>query len=249
MSRIKRKLELWRTVVLGTGIFVLLAVSAISSDPASAACAPFPKIALWDTLTHDFARRHVNDKFGGDWQAYIETLQEYKTRLRAIQQRGTGAVVTWKNKKIRLEGRSITTFLKHFDRRIEVTQCLSGRDARMQDRVENIANFATAAGGGEKANAASQCDRIPEVQWWKFKTHDSISGYVDRRYQGDWDSYIGNWTKRLEKLQNIYSRGASAVASNGIVLRGSILAIYIGNMRERIAITRCLAGIRKPSKI
>ena len=252
-SKVWRLIErMWLTVALGAGVFVLLAVSG---PPASAAaCAPFPKIALWESLTHDFARRHVSEKFDGDWQAYIETLNQYKTRLRAIQRRGTGGVVTWRKRKIRLKGQSIMTFIKHFDRRIEVTQCLAVADIGTQELVEEIANFSTAAGGDPvvtrvKARGPRQCDQVPDVGWWKFKTHDSISGYVNRRYRGDWNSYIGNWKKRLEKLQNIYSRGASAVTNTGIVLRGPILAGYIGQMQKRISVTRCLAGAGKSSQI
>ncbi|MBT7943142.1 MAG: hypothetical protein HN719_07285 [Alphaproteobacteria bacterium] len=146
------------------------------------------------------------------------------------------------------------TFIKHFDRRIEVTQCLAVADIGTQELVEEIANFSTAAGGDPvvtrvKARGPRQCDQVPDVGWWKFKTHDSISGYVNRRYRGDWNSYIGNWKKRLEKLQNIYSRGASAVTNTGIVLRGPILAGYIGQMQKRISVTRCLAGAGKSSQI
>jgi hypothetical protein len=73
---------------------------------------------LWNTLTHDFARRHVNEKFDGDWQAYIEKLQGFDDKLCGFRRRGSGAVVTRKNRNVRLRGASLTAFLKHLERRI-----------------------------------------------------------------------------------------------------------------------------------
>jgi hypothetical protein len=78
------------------------------------------------------------------------------------------------------------------------------------------------------------------VKWWKFRTHESVSGYVSRKYQGNWDAYVKNWNRRLDKLQNIYSRGASAVTSTGLTLRGPSLADYMRKMQKRISVTHCL---------
>ena len=176
MSKNKLFLKIWRliekmwwSVAFGAGVFVLLAASVLSAPPAhalvSTGCAPFPKISLWNTLTHDFARRHVNEKFDGDWQAYIEKLQGFDNKLRGFRRRGSGAVVTWKNRNVRLRGASLTAFLKHLERRIEVTRCLSGSDEPdgADDQAGLIAEFSTAA--GTDSSQVVSCERIPQVDW------------------------------------------------------------------------------------
>jgi len=82
---------------------------------------------------------------------------------------------------------------------------------------------------------------FPKVGWWKFKSHESVTGYVFRKYRGNWRAYIASWSRRLNKLQDIHGRGSSAVTSTGESLNGPRLAAYIGKMRTRISITRCLA--------
>ena len=256
-----RRIEkMWWRVALGAGAFILLAASSLSAPPAHAfnlvGCAPFPKISLWNTLTHDFTRRHVNEKFDGDWQAYIEKLQGFDSKLRGIQERGSGAVVTWKNRNIRLRGASLATFLKHLQRRIEVTRCLSETDAveGTNNQAGLITEFSTAAGGnlsitGTDASRPGKCARIPYVGWRKFKTNVSVIGYVVRRYQGDWDAYIGSWKRRLGKLQKIHGRGANAITNTGKTLRGAVQAGYIDKMQQRISVTRCLAKTRPRPQI
>ena len=263
--------KMWRTLVLGVIVIAVLAVSGAQAPVLASGsgtnqkpvtCAPFPRIALWRSLDHDFARRTVNEIHGGNWQAYIDTLQGYEFKLRAIQERGTTAVVLWKNSNIRLKGPDLADFLDNLERRIEVTRCLAGmNDTKATDVLAmTIADFTTAAGGPanmgtdgasgrimDGAMLSSQipsCGLIPDVAWWKFRTHGSIAGYVHRRYRGNWQAYIGTWKSRLKKLQDIQNRGASAVTSTGIMLRGVQLAGYIDKVQTRISVTRCLAKLR-----
>ncbi len=222
------------------GFFALVLAAGFATE-ASASCQAFPKIPLWKTLTHDFARRHVDEKYDGDWQAYIEKLRRYQVKLRAIYDRGSAADISWKNRKIRLKGDAIPGFLKLVDRRISVTRCLAENRADIDD----IANFSTAAGGTDSRSfdetSSRQCAPIPKVDWWKFKTHQGISGYVSRKFRGNWGKYIDSWNRRFAKLQNIRSRGASAVTSTGVTLRGTDLSAYMDKMQKRISITRCLS--------
>ncbi|MCH7935464.1 MAG: response regulator transcription factor [Proteobacteria bacterium] len=88
----------------------------------------------------------------------------------------------------------------------------------------------------------TRCAAIPRVTWWKFNSHERIAGYVQRRHGGDWKPYLEKWLLRLAKLWDIHDRDSSAVTNSGVVLRGQALADYIGQMRKRLAITRCLAG-------
>ncbi len=87
----------------------------------------------------------------------------------------------------------------------------------------------------------SQCAKVPEVKWWKYKSHESIAGYVTRKHGGDWAPYRKKWLRRLVKLHDIASRRSSAVTSTGIVLKGNELTAYIGKMRKRLSTIHCLA--------
>ncbi len=91
----------------------------------------------------------------------------------------------------------------------------------------------------------SQCAKIPGVKWWKYKSHESIAGYVARKHGGDWTPYKKTWLRRLAKLQDILGRDSSAVTRTGIVLKGDALARYAGQMQKRLAVIHCLAGEAK----
>lgn len=87
----------------------------------------------------------------------------------------------------------------------------------------------------------TKCDPIPQVEWWKFKTHEDIAGYVTRKYESDWTPYIEKWTRRLVKLQDIYGRGSSAVTNTDLVLKGAKLSKYVEQTRQRVMALRCMA--------
>ena len=91
----------------------------------------------------------------------------------------------------------------------------------------------------------SRCSTIPDVKWWKFKTHEATANYVLRIHSGDWDPMVENLTKRLAKLYGISDRNSSIVFSNGQTLKGRELRNYVGQFAQRLAITRCLANEAK----
>ena len=88
----------------------------------------------------------------------------------------------------------------------------------------------------------TKCGPIPDVKWWKFRTHESIANYVTRKYKGDWKAYTEVWTVRLVKLQDIYLRKSLAVVSTGQVLKGPALEAYIEQMQQRLSVIHCLAA-------
>jgi len=87
----------------------------------------------------------------------------------------------------------------------------------------------------------SKCDPIPDVEWWKNKTHVSIAIYVGQKHDGDWKAYINQWYRRLLNLQKIHGKKSGAIVTTGIVLRGDELNTYIKKTRIRLSIIRCLA--------
>ena len=110
------------------------------------------------------------------------------------------------------------------------------------DAIEETAPRAIAELLGYGWVLETRCEAIPQVKWWKFKSHERIAGYVQRRHGGDWTPYLEKWLLRLAKLQDILDRDSSAITNSGVVLRGEALADYIGQMQKRLDVTRCLAG-------
>jgi len=85
------------------------------------------------------------------------------------------------------------------------------------------------------------CPKIPEVDWWRVKTHAQVISYVDRKYGGNWQPYVDSWSGRLKKLQDIFRRGSAIKTGNGVVLQDAELATYINHVAERVAAIKCLA--------
>lgn len=220
------------------GLFVLTLSFAVSGK-AMAECAPYPKIAIWNELTHEFARRLVNQKYDGDWDAYLVNLERYERKLKGIHSKGLPARITWREKKLRVKGARLLSFLKLVNKRISITRCLAD--------TTSIANFSTAAGGTDQSDTpdrplAKKCAKMPQVAWWKFKSHAGVIGYVSNSFRNDWGTYIGKWNDRLAKLQDIKSRGKYAITSTGVKLGGRNLDSYISKMQKRISVVQCLAG-------
>jgi len=88
---------------------------------------------------------------------------------------------------------------------------------------------------------ASKCPQIPDLAWWRVKSHEQIVQYVSRKYDGNWLPYIESWEKRLEKMQDIFQRGSAIKTGTGVMLRGVALADYVNDMARRVAVTKCLA--------
>ena len=165
-------------------------------------------------------------------------MEGYETQLRDIHDKGRGAVITWRSRKVRLKGARLAKFLELVEQRLTITRCLADNDF--------LTEFTTAAGqpdaGVERDTPnPKQCDPIPQVAWWKFSTHKSVVNYVARKNQGDWRPYMQKWSHRLKKLQDIYDRDSSAVTNSGIVLKGKKLFVYISKMQKRNSVVRCLA--------
>jgi CheY-like chemotaxis protein len=86
-----------------------------------------------------------------------------------------------------------------------------------------------------------ECGEVPDVDWWRVKTHGQIASYVQRKHAGDWQPYVKSWVERLKKLQDIYRRGSAIKTGNGTILQDEDLAKYVNQIAKRVAVTRCLA--------
>jgi len=97
--------------------------------------------------------------------------------------------------------------------------------------------------------ALAECPRFPDVPWWKGLSHDSVRKYVAAKHDGDWNAYVDKWEKQLEKVRDVYSRGAVIVIpSEKLRLHDEQLQAYIKNIKKRLSVIRCLAGIGTPEQ-
>ena len=87
----------------------------------------------------------------------------------------------------------------------------------------------------------SLCGDIPDVAWWRFKTHGGVARYVARNLNGDWSGYVAKWRERLDKIKDIQSRNSTAVTNTGVSLGGEVLDVYVGQMSQRLNVLECLA--------
>lgn len=87
----------------------------------------------------------------------------------------------------------------------------------------------------------SRCAPLPNVKWWRVKTHQQVVRFVNREHKGDWLPYVNNWRARIEKLKDISDRGSGIKTGSGTILQGETLTAYIRDTADRIAIIQCLA--------
>ena len=85
----------------------MLAAAFLAPNPAraQAACPAFPKLQFWGDMSHGSVRAYVEDRFGGDWDAYIDKLERISAGLLGIHGRGKGAIIRLKGRKVTSEGR------------------------------------------------------------------------------------------------------------------------------------------------
>ncbi|NQW00017.1 MAG: response regulator [Rhodospirillales bacterium] len=112
--------------------------------------------------------------------------------------------------------------------RAPVTQAsVSATDASPVDGTEWVKN--------------SKCAPLPDVKWWRVKSHLQVVLFVNSEHGGDWQPYLNNWRARVEKLKDISDRGSGIKTSSGEILQNESLAEYIRDTADRISIIQCLA--------
>ena len=128
-----------------TNFFAVVLFSALGvlafPHQAKAECAPFPKFEFWGDLTHGSVQTYVEDRFDGDWDAYIDKLQRIITGLQGIHGRGKAAVIKLKNRRVTLKGTKLGDYLQLSGARLSVVRCLVETA-----EIKDLQNFATSAG-------------------------------------------------------------------------------------------------------
>ncbi len=119
-----------------------IAVLSIPNGASAAECPAFPKLSFWGVLSHGSVQQYVEQKFDGDWDAYIEKLEYIKKGLRGIHDRGKGALIKMKGRKVVLKGEKLGNYLQLSETRIGIVRCLAD-----EMEASGLQDFATAAGG------------------------------------------------------------------------------------------------------
>lgn len=90
--------------------------------------------------------------------------------------------------------------------------------------------------------ALADCPPYPDVSWWGELNHEKTILYVDKKHGGYWTHYIAKWKGQLAKVEMIRDMGGSVAYKNQeITLRGKALGAYIGKLKQRVSVIRCLA--------
>jgi hypothetical protein len=114
-------------------------VAIAQERAAPSACQPLPEVSWWNSNQRDIVAL-VDQRYGGNWDAYIEKWDDYRRRMQAIYDKGSVAVV--KSQDLRLEGAELAEHIEQVRARISTTKCLA-----LENGAKSLENFETAAGG------------------------------------------------------------------------------------------------------
>jgi len=136
---------------------------------AETECPHFPKVTFWGNLTHESVRLHIEENLGGDWDVYLRKLHKQNKTLTNIYDRGAGAIVKRRGRKIKLSGNQLAKYIKFDKSRIAVVQCL----AELEDATK-FAGFSTAAGTPSDAPEKEASKFPPPVKTELSRTYLKI---------------------------------------------------------------------------
>ena len=99
-----------------------------------------------------------------------------------------------------------------------------------------------AAVAGVSGISRAEFPAYPKVAWWSNLSHDSTIRLVEKKHDGDWETYLEKWDSQLVKLEDIAARGSAIVVTKDkIRVEGEELDEYVVNVEERIDVIVCLA--------
>ena len=96
---------------------------------------------------------------------------------------------------------------------------------------------------------AAGCNPFPKVDWW-VASHAAVVKIVDKRYKGNWVTYIDRWNTYRNRMQETWEGGSFAIVkSRDLRLEGEALAKHIEHIDQRIEILECLNAKAKEDDI
>ncbi len=92
--------------------------------------------------------------------------------------------------------------------------------------------------------SASECQPFPKVAAWGDYTHARVTGIVNTRLHGDWDSYVAHLDKRLRLIEDAQRQGKTVVLNfdgQRYQYASEELANYVRTAEQRLRVVECLA--------
>lgn len=119
---------------LRTSIIVLVVTLTIgfSTTNVLALCAQFPNSEFGITLTHERAKKYVNQKLDGNWTPYISHLEKQLQSVNDIVRQGKSARVKRNGESVVLNGNQLKDYVEMSRARLEVVRCLASERRNMR---------------------------------------------------------------------------------------------------------------------
>ncbi len=145
--------------------FAALMIAVPVTAYAAAECGDIPQLKAWGGMTNARVERYVDRKLKGDWQPYVDHLAAQLESVKTIQASGASAKIRYKDKSIKLTGKTLDSYVKASEKRYQVVSCLA--DQATGVLAASLNDFSTAAGGAtdEASEQEISTDKgVPELQ-------------------------------------------------------------------------------------
>jgi len=176
-----------RTFLIGLGALIAVTASPMTAKAAAdSACQPFLNVSFWGDLTHEGVIQYVDSRLGGNWNSFIDRLEQYQAKLEEAHSQAQAFTVSYQGQKISLEGQKLSVFKRASQWRLNIVKCLAD-EAQAEALGASLQEFATAAGGNDEsvpvditsatmsskkpsAYQAANTSAVPEIQTGKVET-------------------------------------------------------------------------------
>ena len=155
-----------RSEILAAALISICIIGS-TSMPAAAdrQCPSIPTVFWWVNTTHDLVVRHVQQRYGGNWDGYLAAWHNRLLRLQDMQQRGSRVEILGQD--IVLAGRGLEAYVRVVADRLDVMRCLA-EEEEILNRPGDVATGATLAASLKCADChggagISEHDLIPNL--------------------------------------------------------------------------------------
>jgi hypothetical protein len=119
-----------------------LCASVLVVGEARAECGAIPNVAWWGDLTHAKIKQHVDQKWDGDWAAYIEQWATQQIKLQSWLESDSSAVI--RNRIVSFNVEAVTDYMLQVEKRLEITHCLA-----VEEGFDGLEDFNVASGADD----------------------------------------------------------------------------------------------------
>ena len=170
-----------KAAIIGTVIVVgYMLISAGPNNKAHAAtCPALPEVSWWKT-SHEKIVQHVEHRYGGKWDPYIEKWRTYRKKMEAILEKNGTAVV--ESKGVSLNGMSLENHIVNVDKRISITRCLKRKYGGRLASIGYMSakNFGFSGAGVSVVFEAAKRQAIYLAQLSKYASNKLYIGNISR---------------------------------------------------------------------